>query len=205
MTTTHLALVELSGPRGTEERLAQEQHRHDEEEPGGGALGRGHLDLAGLFEGQRRRLRAVPAEALAPASVDREERTRPGEQGSLEGPPFRSQAQDYGPAKWSLGDRSRGVADADVDRAMAEGAILRTHMLRPTWHFVLPRDIRWMQELTAPRVHAQNAYYYRQTGLDDGVRQKARRLVVDALLQRRERPADRFEFGERRCVRSHCR
>lgn len=101
------------------------------------------------------------------------------------------QAQDYGPAKWSVGERSRGTVDADVDRAMAEGAILRTHMLRPTWHFVLPEDIRWMQALTAPRVHAQNACYYRQTGLDDGVRTTARRLMVDALrggshLTRRE-------------------
>lgn len=91
------------------------------------------------------------------------------------------QSQDYGPAKWSLGERSRGAADGDIDRTMAEGAILRTHMLRPTWHFVLPEDIRWVQELTAPRVHAQNAYYYRQTGLDDGVRTRARRLLVDAL------------------------
>lgn len=91
------------------------------------------------------------------------------------------QAQDYGPARWSLGERSRGAVDGDVDRAMAEGTILRTHMLRPTWHFVLPADIRWVQELTAPRVHAQNAYYYRQTGLDDGVRKKARRAMVDAL------------------------
>ncbi|HEX6372198.1 MAG TPA: winged helix DNA-binding domain-containing protein [Longimicrobium sp.] len=91
------------------------------------------------------------------------------------------QAQDYGPAKWSLGERSHRAVDADIDRAMAEGTILRTHMLRPTWHFVLPADIRWMQALTAPRVHAQNAYYYRQTGLDDGVRQMARRLLVDAL------------------------
>jgi hypothetical protein len=92
------------------------------------------------------------------------------------------QAQDYGPAKWSLGERSHGAVDADIDRAMAEGAILRTHMLRPTWHFVLPADIRWIQALTAPRVHAQNAYYYRQTGLEDtGVRTKARRLLVDAL------------------------
>ncbi len=91
------------------------------------------------------------------------------------------QSQDYGPAKWSLGERSRGAVDADVDRAMAKGAILRTHVLRPTWHFVLPADIRWIQELTAPRVHTQNAYYYRQTGLEDGVRDKARRLIVDAL------------------------
>ena len=101
------------------------------------------------------------------------------------------QAQDYGPAKWSVGERCQGVVDADVDRAMAQGTILRTHVLRPTWHFVLPADIRWIQQLTAPRVHAQNAYYYRQTGLEDGVRDRARRLITDALrggnhLTRRE-------------------
>jgi hypothetical protein len=101
------------------------------------------------------------------------------------------QAQDYGPAKWSLGERTRGAVDADVDRAMADGEILRTHMLRPTWHFVRPADIRWMQELTAPRVHAQNASYYRQTGMEDGIRPRARRAIVGALrggnhLTRRE-------------------
>ncbi len=92
------------------------------------------------------------------------------------------QSQDYGPAKWSLGERARGSTDAALDEAFAAGAILRTHVLRPTWHFVLPADIRWIQALTAARVHAQNAYYYRQTGLEDaGTRDRARRLITDAL------------------------
>jgi hypothetical protein len=101
------------------------------------------------------------------------------------------QSQDYGPAKWSVGQRTAGVGDADVDRAFADGAILRTHVLRPTWHFVLPAEIRWMLELTAPRVHALSAYYYRQLGLDEEVLQKATALLVGALrggnqLTRRE-------------------
>lgn len=92
------------------------------------------------------------------------------------------QAQDYGPAKWSVGERTRGASDAALDAAFNAGTILRTHVLRPTWHFVLPADIRWVQALTASRVHALNAYYYRQTGLEDvGVRKKARRLVTNAL------------------------
>ncbi|HYN36580.1 MAG TPA: crosslink repair DNA glycosylase YcaQ family protein, partial [Actinomycetota bacterium] len=61
------------------------------------------------------------------------------------------QAQDYGPAKWSLGQRNRGITDEEMDRALDEGSILRTHVLRPTWHFVLPEDIRWLLELTRPR------------------------------------------------------
>ena len=53
-----------------------------------------------------------------------------------------------------------------MERAFAEGRILRTHVLRPTWHFVLPADIRWMLAATAPRVQAANAGRYRQLGLD---------------------------------------
>jgi Winged helix DNA-binding domain len=91
------------------------------------------------------------------------------------------QSQDYGPATWSIGQRASGVDAAAVDRAFADGTILRTHVLRPTWHFVPPADIRWMLELTGPRVHALNAYYYRQLGLDDTLLQRCRTLLVGAL------------------------
>jgi len=91
------------------------------------------------------------------------------------------QSQDFGPAKWSLAQRTGGVGDAAVDRAFADGAIVRTHVLRPTWHFVLPTDIRWMLELTAPRVHALNAYYYRQLGLGEDVFERCNALLADTL------------------------
>jgi len=42
--------------------------------------------------------------------------------------------------------------EADLDRAFDAGEILRTHVLRPTWHFVAPEDLRWLLALTAPRV-----------------------------------------------------
>jgi hypothetical protein len=54
------------------------------------------------------------------------------------------QAQEFAVAKWSLAQRARGVTDSLVDRAFADGTILRTHVLRPTWHFVLPADVRWL-------------------------------------------------------------
>jgi hypothetical protein len=76
------------------------------------------------------------------------------------------QSQDYGPAKWSIGQRVGGFTDADADRLFDAGGLLRTHVLRPTWHFTAPEDLRWLLALTAPRVHQLNAYYYRQTGLD---------------------------------------
>jgi Winged helix DNA-binding domain len=76
------------------------------------------------------------------------------------------QAQDYPAAKWAIGLRAPGCQDADVEQAFNDGLILRTHVLRPTWHFVAPADIRWMLALSAPRLQRVNAYYYRQAGLD---------------------------------------
>ena len=65
------------------------------------------------------------------------------------------QAQDYAGAKWALGLRMQSATDNDIEQAFTEGAILRTHLMRPTWHFVTAADIRWMLALTAPRVNAR--------------------------------------------------
>jgi hypothetical protein len=92
------------------------------------------------------------------------------------------QAQDFGPAKWSLGERLPGVGDAQVQQAFDEGLFLRTHVLRPTWHFVAPDDIRWLLRLTAPRVHATNGYAYRLAGLDRAAFGKGHDLLARALV-----------------------
>ena len=76
------------------------------------------------------------------------------------------QAQEYPAARWALGLRATGLDDAAVAQAFDDGAILRTHAMRPTWHFVAPADIRWIQALTGPRVQTLNAYYARKNDLD---------------------------------------
>lgn len=91
------------------------------------------------------------------------------------------QAQDYHGAKWAVGQRMESATDADLDAALDRGDILRTHLLRPTWHFVTPADIRWMQALTAPRVHALNATRYRQLDLSPDTLARASALVAEAL------------------------
>ena len=65
------------------------------------------------------------------------------------------------------GSAPKACRDADVEQACRDGRILRTHVLRPTWHFVLPADIRWLLALTAPRVRAAMAYYDRKLALDE--------------------------------------
>jgi Winged helix DNA-binding domain len=93
------------------------------------------------------------------------------------------QAQEYAPARWAVGMRTRRATDADVVRACDEGRILRLHILRPTWHFVAPADIRWMLSLSGPRVNAINAHYYGKLGLDGGIFTRSRRAIERALTK----------------------
>jgi hypothetical protein len=90
------------------------------------------------------------------------------------------QSQDYAGAKWAIGQRAP-VTDADVDRAFNEGSIVRTHILRQTWHFVAAADIRWMLALSGPRVNAVNAHYYRQFELDSAIFARSRAVFERAL------------------------
>ncbi len=91
------------------------------------------------------------------------------------------QAQDFAGAKWAIGLRTPGLRDADVDALFNAGAILRTHVLRPTWHFVAPADIRWMLMLTAPRVLATCAAYCRKLEIDAATLKKSRAVFDRAL------------------------
>jgi len=91
------------------------------------------------------------------------------------------QAQDYVGAKWGIALRTTSATDADVEREVSEGRIVRTHILRPTWHFVAASDLRWMLELTAPRVRMAVASYDRKLGIDADVRRQMRNVVVQAL------------------------
>ena len=97
------------------------------------------------------------------------------------------QAQEFAYAKWSIGKRMGEAVEAAVDRAYADGAILRTHALRPTWHFLAAADIRWVLYATSPRVHRTNASVYRNHDMDGGLYAGSRRIIEDALAGGRYR------------------
>jgi hypothetical protein len=91
------------------------------------------------------------------------------------------QAQDYGGAKWALSQRTLGLTDVEVEREISSGQILRTHVLRPTWHFVVAPDIRWMLELTSKRINASMSASHRRLELDDDEFRKSRRVLSRVL------------------------
>lgn len=105
------------------------------------------------------------------------------------------QSQDYGAAKWAIGLRTPSDTAVDVEHAFNQGEILRTHVLRPTWHFVSPSDIRWMLKLTGDRVRRAQSSYNRKLGLDAVVFSRATSVFERSL--RESAFLTRVELGER--------
>lgn len=91
------------------------------------------------------------------------------------------QAQEYPYARWSLAQRTADATANDVAQAVDEGSILRTHILRPTWHFVHRNDLPWLRALSAPRLHQANAPTYRRTGIDAEAAARSADILAAAL------------------------
>ncbi len=91
------------------------------------------------------------------------------------------QAQEYAEALWSVAMRAGDVTAAEVEAACDRGEILRTHVMRPTWHFVAAADLRWLLRLTGARIQAGNAGRYRQLGLDPDTLARCDEVFAAAL------------------------
>ncbi|HEY0636684.1 MAG TPA: crosslink repair DNA glycosylase YcaQ family protein, partial [Pseudonocardiaceae bacterium] len=115
----------------------------------------------------------------------------PGEVVSLLGA---AQSQEFALATWSVAQRAPGLTPHDVQRAYDAGELLRTHVMRPTWHFVTPADLGLLLALTGPRVHQVNGHMYRSTGLDAALLARTDRIITDTLADGRHRT--RAELAE---------
>ncbi len=104
------------------------------------------------------------------------------------------QSQEYAHALWSLGMRTSELRADEVRAEFDRGDFLRTHILRPTWHFVAAEDIRWILDVTAPRVQKLNQTIYRQEGLDRATLDRGLALIVEELQGGRYRT--RAELGQ---------
>jgi len=90
------------------------------------------------------------------------------------------QSQLHDMSLWALGRRS-GASLAEVTAAFDRGEFVRTHVLRPTWHHVLPADLVDLLELTAPRIRQLMASNNRRDGLTpESIRAQAD-LAIEAI------------------------
>lgn len=69
------------------------------------------------------------------------------------------QSQSLDMAKWAIGSRLQNSSSKTITDALNTGKIIRTHILRPTWHFISAEDIYWMNDLSYPRLKPVYQYY----------------------------------------------
>ncbi|MFE4195368.1 winged helix DNA-binding domain-containing protein [Paenarthrobacter sp. NPDC056912] len=91
------------------------------------------------------------------------------------------QSQEFPYARWTLAQRTPRATAADVEQAVADGTILRTHILRPTWHFVHRDDLGWLMGLSADRLHQGNKGMYRQTGIDPAAAARSGEILAETV------------------------
>ncbi|MDD4777628.1 MAG: winged helix DNA-binding domain-containing protein [Fermentimonas sp.] len=77
------------------------------------------------------------------------------------------QSQALEMAKWAIGSRLKECSNKSVTDALNTGEIIRTHILRPTWHFVAAEDIYWMYELSYSRLKPVYQSYAKMLKADE--------------------------------------
>jgi hypothetical protein len=91
------------------------------------------------------------------------------------------QAQDATMSKWAIGTRLIDPLKKDIDKAINNGDILRTHLLRPTWHFVGADDIHWMLDLSAPKILTSLKSRHKELGMTGPVINKCHKIIENSL------------------------
>ena len=91
------------------------------------------------------------------------------------------QSQLHDMALWAVARRTQELTLADAQAAFDRGDFLRTHILRPTWHFVDPADIHWLLSLTAPRVRQLMTSSWTAMGLSMDLIDRGSEVIVAAL------------------------
>jgi Winged helix DNA-binding domain len=95
------------------------------------------------------------------------------------------QAENPGQAAWAVASRTPDPDQAELAALLDDGTVVRTHVLRPTWHFVRAEDAGWLLELTGPRVQRVTGQQLRTThGLDERAIGHAVTAVTGALADR---------------------
>jgi hypothetical protein len=91
------------------------------------------------------------------------------------------QAQDYAMSKWAVGVRLPNSTEKTIEAALDKGEVIRTHVLRPTWHLVAADDLRWMLALTAPQIKAGMKSRNKELGLTEAILLKSRKVLEKTL------------------------
>src|ERR1022692_2164889 len=111
------------------------------------------------------------------------------------------QAENPGQADWAVASRTQNPDHADQAALLDDGAVVRTHVLRPTWHFVRAEDIGWLLDLTGPRIRRvtgqqlRDAHGLDERSIDQAVTAVTQSLASQGQLTRAQLAAELRERG----------
>jgi len=91
------------------------------------------------------------------------------------------QGQDYTMTKWAVGIRLKNPSLKAVEEAFERGEILRTHVMRPTWHLVTSEDIRWMVKLSGKKIRSAWGSMDKEWGIDEKLLNKCNKKLEKIL------------------------
>jgi len=92
------------------------------------------------------------------------------------------QAQDYAMSKYAIGIRLKNATQETIEDSVNKAEIIRTHVLRPTWHFVAAEDVRWMLELTSKNLNRALSSNHKRLELDEKTFKKTN-AIIEKLLR----------------------
>ena len=104
------------------------------------------------------------------------------------------QAQDFAMSLWAVGCRLPHSTLQIVQKAFDDGDILRTHVMRPTWHLVSSDDIYWMLQLTAPQIKATTRIRDIGLGIDEKLFTTTNTILEKALDGGKQLTADELKM-----------
>lgn len=105
------------------------------------------------------------------------------------------QAENQRQSEWAVASRTTNPSRAELDVLLDDGRLIRTHVLRPTWHYVHADDLGWLLDLTAPRVRKVTGKQLEVVnGLEEADIERAAAVVVELLSAQPDRT--RSEIAE---------
>ena len=104
------------------------------------------------------------------------------------------QSQDYGMSKWALGVRLPGSTEKSIESAINSGEIIRTHVMRPTWHLVSAEDVYWMLDLTVRQIKAIQKARDKVLQLEESIYEKSNYIIENALQGGKQLSRDELAF-----------
>jgi hypothetical protein len=106
------------------------------------------------------------------------------------------QAQDFLMSKWAIGMRHNLSSEEMIESAIDKGEIIRTHVLRPTWHLIPAADVRWMTQLSSGKIKSSMKSRNRELELTDDIIIRTQSIIEKSLADRsfltREELANEF-------------